>query len=291
MRIGNPARRAGGILHAAFAKKFTAEERAAEERQAEERQAEGLAAEKSTAEALAAEKSAAEERASEVRQGEDPARHGDGAPDAIRDAIREDIRDGENGQAGDAEWETERAIIELFLARCEDAIAYAEKKYGRLIYGIALRILNDPGDSEECRNAVYGKLWDTIPPEEPRSLRAYIIRLTRNAALDRLRYETRRKRIRSDFTASLDDLSEVLTDDYSVEEEIDARELTRALDRFLGALSEERRCVFVKRYYYGETVAAISAETGMKPGKINRILQTEKEHLRTYLTEKGFLES
>ena len=120
-------------------------------------------------------------------------------------------------------------IVDLFLSRDKKAIEAVETKYKSLINSVSFGILSDKRDREECDNSVLVKLWQTIPPENPVSLKAYVIRLTRFAALDMFRAEHRKKRISSDMTEALDDLSDFLHNDYSVEDELIRKELTEAL--------------------------------------------------------------
>ena len=180
-------------------------------------------------------------------------------------------------------------IVELFRSRNEEALRAAETKYGSLINSVCFGILRDRRDCEECSNTVLERLWNTIPPEDPRSLKAYVIRLSRFAALDKFRSEHRKRRICSDMTESLDDLSDFLTDDFSVEDEVLRKETARALNSFISSLPEERKRLFVKRYFYSESVSGIARETGMKQRGVKKALEALKEELRKYLDEKGLI--
>ena len=180
-------------------------------------------------------------------------------------------------------------IIELFRSRNEEALTATGTKYGSLINSVCFGILRDRRDSEECYNTVLERLWNTIPPEDPKSLKAYIIRLSRFSALDRFRAEHRKKRICSDMTESLDDLSDFLTDDFSVEDEVLRKETARALNVFVSSLPEERKMLFVKRYFYSGSVSGIARETGMKQRNVKKELEAVKEELRKYLDEKGLI--
>ena len=180
-------------------------------------------------------------------------------------------------------------IVELFLSRNEDAIRFTKLKYGRLIDRVCFSVLNESRDSEECASTVYIKLWNTIPPEKPRMLKAYIVRIARFVSLDRFRSECRQKRISSDMTESLDDFSDFLKDDYNVEDEITRKELTSALDSFIRSLPEAKRRIFVKRYYYSMPVSTIAKEENETFRHIKKDLDVISSELKSYLKEKELI--
>lgn len=180
-------------------------------------------------------------------------------------------------------------IVELFLSRNEDALRFTKLKYGRLIDRVCFSILNESRDSEECASTVYIRLWNTIPPEKPRMLKAYIVRIARFVSLDRFRSESRHKRISSAMTESLDDFSDFLRDDYSVEDEITRKELTSALDSFIRSLPDERRRLFVKRYYYSMPVSTIAKEECDTFRHIKKELDGISAELKSYLKEKELI--
>ena len=180
-------------------------------------------------------------------------------------------------------------IIDLFKSRDEKAIEVTKNKYKSLINSVSFGILNDKRDCEECESSVLFRLWNTIPPENPTSLKAYIIRLARFAALDIFRAEHRQKRIRSDMTEALDDLSDFLCDDYSVEDEILRKELAEALNVFTASLPIEKRRIFIKRYYCCLSISSISRDEGIKYKKLRNELQIIIEELKRYLTEKELI--
>lgn len=176
-------------------------------------------------------------------------------------------------------------IVKLFFDRDEDALRQTEKQYGKLIYRICRSVLNDRLDSEECVNTVYVRLWGSIPPEEPSSLKAYVIRVSRFVALDKYRTEHRKKRITSDMTESLDDLSLFLNDGYSGEKEIVYKETAKQINDFIRSKPKREQSVFVKRYFYSLPVAKIAEEDGLSGSQVKRMLSKAKKELKAILTK------
>lgn len=180
-------------------------------------------------------------------------------------------------------------IVEMYLSRDESAVAQTKLKYGVLIDSVCRGILGDRRDREECENTVYERLWNTIPPEEPRILRAYIIRIARFVSLDKFRAEHRRRRISSDMTEALDDFSDFLTDDYDVGCEVVRRELAAALNEFVLSLPHDQKKLFMWRYYFSRPVSAIAKELGLTTRQIKKDLESIAADLKSKLTEKGLI--
>lgn len=139
----------------------------------------------------------------------------------------------------------DRHIIKLFFDRAEGAIEALAKKYGKGLYRMSMHILSDAQDAEECVSDTYLAAWNAIPPARPDPLSAYIYKVGRNTALKRLRSNTAQKR--SAYEVSLDELAGCIPDD-ALAEATDARELGRAIDRYLATLSTENRRIFLRRY-------------------------------------------
>ena len=180
-------------------------------------------------------------------------------------------------------------IVDLLFARDESALRALEKRYEKLIYALVYSILGSKEDSEECVNSVYQALWTAIPPERPASLKAYIVRLSQSIALNRYKSARRQKRVPSAMTESLDDFSEFLSDTGSVEETYENKELGVFLNEYVASLTEEQRCLFVKRYCFSQTIPQISAQTGLKKLYIKKQLEKIKTDLKHKLEERNFL--
>lgn len=180
-------------------------------------------------------------------------------------------------------------IVDLFYLRDEKAIEVTKNKYKCLINSICFSILSDKRDCEECENSVLFRLWKTIPPEKPVSLKAYIIRMARFISLDMFRAEHRQKRIRSDMTESLDDLSDFLCDEYSIENELLQKELEKVLNDFVKSLPEKQRGVFIKRYYFSQSLLTIEKEYNMTYKQVRKMLQSICSDLKEILSKKGLV--
>lgn len=184
---------------------------------------------------------------------------------------------------------TDNEIVKLFWDRDESAVKTLSEKFGAFCKKIAYNILGDQRDAEECVNDTYLKIWSSIPPEKPNNLSAYLGRITRNLSLDIYRKRTAEKRKDGNMTVLLDELAECLplygTD---VESEIDKKELTSAINAFLGELPKEKRMIFVYRYWYSASVSDIAAKTGKTSGNVSVILNRTRTDLKKHLEERGF---
>ena len=147
-------------------------------------------------------------------------------------------------------------IIDLYFERNEQAIKETEEKYGRLCYSIANHILNNHEDSEECVNDTYNGVWNAIPPARPTDFKAFLCKIVRNLSLKRLEFLNREKRS-AEMTVSLEELAEVLPDDRYASDVADG-EVGRLISEFLRGEKEETRNVFIRRYYFFDTVAEIA---------------------------------
>ncbi len=176
----------------------------------------------------------------------------------------------------------EREIMELYFARDERAIAETQRHYGRVCMRVAMGILKDPLDAEECVNDTYLRTWESIPPAKPDSLGAYVCRIVRNLAIDRLRAVGAAKR-GQELTVSLEELEDCIP----VREEL-AGELSDILATFLRGIDERDRVLFLGRYWYALPIKTLAAEWVMTPTAVSLRLKRTRERLKTYLTERGY---
>lgn len=176
----------------------------------------------------------------------------------------------------------DEAIIDLYFARNEQAIAETEKSYGRVCMQVSMNILESRPDAEECVNDTYLKTWNTIPPTRPNSLSAFVCRIARNLSLNRLRDLRREKRNR-EITLSLDELEACIP--AAVE---DAGELSTLLNDFLEGLDETNRVLFMGRYWYSYAIDDLAAQMGLTDKAVYMRLHKTREKLRAYLTERGY---
>lgn len=178
----------------------------------------------------------------------------------------------------------DKQILELLWNRIESAIDALAKKFGKRLLYTAMNILGNPQDAEESVNDTYMALWNAIPPERPDPLAGYVHRTGRNVALKKYRYLTAQKRS-TQYEVSLEELSDIFPSP-SIEELLDARELGRAIDRFLDTISKENRILFLRRYWFGDSVKHLSKATGMSENTVSVRLSRLRNQLKTYLVEK-----
>ncbi len=175
-------------------------------------------------------------------------------------------------------------IVGLFFERNEKALRETEASCGALLRKTAKAILESDSDVEECLNDTLLSLWQNIPPAVPKSLRAYACKVIRNLAFKRLEYGLALKRsINSELP--LDELEAVLFD-LKTENEFSDVEFTLTLDSFLGSLSAESRAVFLKRYFFCDTVPQIAQDLCISESKVNSLLYRARKKLRS-VYEKG----
>ncbi len=176
-------------------------------------------------------------------------------------------------------------IIELFFERNETALEETTRKYGQLCHSVAHNVLGNHADAEECTNDTYLALWNSIPPERPNSLKAFICKIARNLALKRLEYNTAAKRA-SNCVLSLNELDETIPDDSYAEDIADA-ELGEMIGTFLRSEKECARNVFIRRYYCYDSVSEIAGLYGFSESKVKSMLFHTRNRLKNYLTERG----
>ncbi len=181
---------------------------------------------------------------------------------------------------------TDASIISLYFARSEQAIAESESAYGGYCYRVADGILNDRSDSEESVNDTWLAAWTSIPPTRPNCLKTFFGALTRHISIDRLRKRMAEKRCRGEALIALDELSECIPSTWSIEKAIEDRELVRAFDSFLAQLPEAERNLFVARYWYGLSVAELSAKFDLRRNTVLSKLRRTRLRLLSYLEKE-----
>jgi len=183
---------------------------------------------------------------------------------------------------------TDMEIVNLYTQRAESAINETQKQYGGYCTAIAMNILGNRMDAEECVNDTYMKLWNTIPPESPRVLSTFIGSITRNLSLDRYRKAKTQKRS-TDKAILLSELEEVIPLSSTLEQEIDANELTHTINQFLDTLKKDEMAYFVCRYWYNYSIGEIARKLNASNGKVKMSLHRTREKLKDYLEKRGIL--
>lgn len=180
----------------------------------------------------------------------------------------------------------DKKILELLWNRVESAIDALAKKFGRRLLYTAMNILGNPQDAEEAVSDTYLALWNTIPPEKPDPLAGYVHRTGRNVALKKFRYLTAQKR-NTQYEVSLEELAGILPAP-SMEEMLDARELGQAIDRFLDTISKENRILFLRRYWFGDSVKTLAKAAALSENTVSVRLSRIRSQLKDYLYKEGF---
>ncbi len=176
-------------------------------------------------------------------------------------------------------------IIELYFARDEQAIKETDAKYGAYCFKIANNILANQQDSEECVNDTWLRAWNVIPPTRPKILSAFLSKITRNLALNRFNYENAKKR-NLYVTVAIEELNECV-ETNSTEKEVDAKALETGINNFLKDLPERERNIFIRRYYFAESIDTIGDRFSLKGDNVFKILSRTRQKLKTYLVKEG----
>ena len=183
----------------------------------------------------------------------------------------------------------DKQIIKLYFERDENAVAQTDLSFGKYARFIAANNLPTREDCEEVVNDAYAALWNSIPPKNSESLKAYLARVVKNIALDRLRAQNAEKRANGQAHAALDELAEVLRDSSTPETELDKRILTETVGQFVGALEPKSRKLFLQRYWYLCSIAQIAKENKMSEGAVKTALYRLRLRLKEQLEREGLL--
>lgn len=174
-------------------------------------------------------------------------------------------------------------IVELYWQRSEAAISETAKKYDKYCNHIAYNILYNSEDAEECVNDTYMRAWNAIPPHRPGRLSTFLGKITRNLALNKYKGYNTQKRGSGQTDAVLSELEECLATGGKVEDLVDEMVLVDAINRFLAGLPKEQRVVFVRRYWYMNSIKEISAQLDMNPNKVTTMLFRMRNDLKLHL--------
>ena len=180
-------------------------------------------------------------------------------------------------------------IVDLFLSRSEDAIKHASKKYGKEIRNTAYSITGDSYTAEECENDTYWEAWRRIPPHEPRTyLFPFFLRIVRSISLNRCIKDNRLKR-KGYVTQLSSELEECLSTTSNVENELEAKLFSEAINQFLHSQTKEKQSIFVLRYFYGERYAVIAQKYGYKESTVRVMLFQMRKSLKEWLEKEKLI--
>ena len=180
---------------------------------------------------------------------------------------------------------TDSQIIALFWERNEDAIQETNTAYGRKLYAVSDKILRSAQDAEESVSDTYMRAWDTIPPQRPNYFFAYLAKICRNCSLSRLQWNSAAKR--SAEIVSLTQEMENCIPDRSHERKLEGEEIGRVLNAFLGSIPLESRLIFMRRYWYTDSIAEIAARYNISQAKVKTQLHRTRNKLQLYLAKEG----
>ena len=182
----------------------------------------------------------------------------------------------------------DEAIVSLYWERSEQAINETEQKYGRFCYAIAYNLLHNTEDAAESVNDTYLEAWNSMPPHKPNSLTAFLGRITRRLSVDRWRSTHAEKRGGGEYPLLLTELSECIPSKTSVEQQVEVKELAETVNRFLTGLSNEKQQVFLRRYWYGDSMEELAKTFGFTVSKVKSMLFHIRGNLRDHLKKEGF---
>ena len=176
-------------------------------------------------------------------------------------------------------------IVDLYWARSESAISETDTKYGRMLTGISFGLVKVKEDAEECLSDTYLAAWNSMPDERPIYLGAFLSKIIRRISIDKYRHTHSEKRGGADSIVA--ELTECIPSGSDVQGEYDNKLLSEALNKFLYSLDEEKRRIFVRRYFYSDPIDVIARGMNVSIGKVKTVLFRTRNALRNFLSEEG----
>jgi RNA polymerase sigma-70 factor (ECF subfamily) len=178
-------------------------------------------------------------------------------------------------------------IIELYWSRSEAAISYTAEKYSAYCRSISMNILDNSQDADECVNDTYLHAWNAIPPNRPSMLRIWLGKITRNLSLDRYKRLRAQKRGGSEVELLLSELEDCIPNASSTEKRLEDLEIAQLISAFLRNTGEVNRLVFLRRYFYGDSIQQIANRFDMSESKVKSSLFRTRNALKSCLENEG----
>ena len=178
-------------------------------------------------------------------------------------------------------------IVDLYWARSENAVVETARKYGAMLTGISRSLTPSYEDAEECVSDTYHAAWCAMPEDRPTYLGAYLAKIVRRLSIDRFRACHSAKR--GTVPVILDEISELIESGDSIDTELDSAEIRRVLNSFLRTLDPEKRAIFVRRYFYSESIADVAKKLDVSVGKVKTVLCRLRAELGDILGKEGLL--
>ena len=172
-------------------------------------------------------------------------------------------------------------IVDLYWARKEKAIDETEKKYGKMLHSLSYSLLSSHEDAEECVNDTYLGAWNTMPSARPMYLGSFLSKITRRLSIDRWRREHREKR--GGVAGVIEELTDCIPDEDTPAREYERGLLRGELNALLRTLPEEKRAIFVRRYFYAQEIRTIAQEVGVSEANVKIVLHRLREQLKQRL--------
>lgn len=182
----------------------------------------------------------------------------------------------------------DKTVVQMYWDRDENAITLTSEKYGAYCLSIARNILSNHEDAEECVSDAYLNTWNSIPTNRPKVLSTYLGKIVRNLSFNLYKKNRAKKRGEGQIELVLEELSEVVADSKTVEDEWDEKQLLRYIDAFLENLKDKDRKIFVCRYWYSYDVKDIAKRFGMAENTVSVKLKRLRKGLHDFLCERGF---
>ena len=182
----------------------------------------------------------------------------------------------------------DKQIVELYFNRDEKAISETKIKYGPYCYSISYNILANNEDVQECLNDTYLNTWNSIPPHKPSILSSYLGKIIRRLSIDKYRKDKALKRSSNEYTISLDELEECLSNNVDSKDLVDESILVDTINEFLASATSDERNIFILRYFHFYSIEEISKRFNYKESKTKMILKRTRDKLKEYLIKKGY---
>lgn len=180
-------------------------------------------------------------------------------------------------------------IVELYWQRAENAISETKEKYNNYCFRVAISILNNTEDADECVNDTYLRAWNSIPPHRPERLSTFLGKITRNLALNKYRDYNAEKRGKGQTAIVIDELAEVIPDNKTTEGEAESRYTAEQINSFLKTLPVDTRRIFIRRYWHLMSIGEIAIRDGVSKSKIKSLLFRTRKQMKKYLEKRDAL--
>ncbi len=177
-------------------------------------------------------------------------------------------------------------IVDLYWARSESAIEATKLKYGNMLTNISVSLVPTVQDAEECVNDTYLAAWNSMPDERPVYLGSFLSKIVRRLSISKYRSLKSKKR-GGGVDVFIEELTECIPSDFDMEAEYQNKRLIEILNNFSLSLDEEKRYIFVRRYYFSTPIADIAKHLQISEGKVKTVLFRTRSALKAYLKKEG----